>query len=205
MSVLSSTRESHFFAKDLIKQNHIIPLSSHPNIRTKKKILLLGAMTTVDSMSTPSYSTLRPVVSTGIIQPTLTGCSSSRQHSSTAPPPHSSLLLIGVCMPLALREHPAHIATDSLVVEQILNAANSRNGDILVPNLLLRKSHDVLGGNGIDGTLNLARARAAAGCDNLATNILGQGSGAIQRQQDGSLQLGLGTLGLGLGNGLRKA
>lgn len=108
-------------------------------------------------------------------------------------------------MPLALREHPAHIATDSLVVEQILNAANSRNSDILVPNLLLRESHDVLGGNGIDSTLNLAGARAAAGSDNLAANILSQGGGAIQRKQDGSLQLGLGTLGLGLGNGLRKA
>lgn len=105
-------------------------------------------------------------------------------------------------MPTGLREHPAHIATNPLVVEQILNAANSRNSDILVPNLLLRKPHNVLGGNGVDGALNLARTRAAAGGDNLAANVLGQGGGAIQRQQNGSLQLRLGTLGLGLGNRL---
>lgn len=174
-------------------------------LKQKKTILLLGAMTTVDSMSTPSYSTLRPVVSTGIIQPTLPDAHPLTR-SSTAMPPAPFPFCSFFFMPLLpLREHPAHVAADSLVVKEILDAADGRNSDILVPNLLLRKSHDIISGHSIDGTLNLAGTCATAGGDNLAANVLGQGGGAIEGQQNRSLQLGLGALGLGLGYGLRQA
>lgn len=59
------------------------------------------------------------------------------------------------------------------------------------------KVHDVLVGDGVDLALDLARAGTAASGDELATDILGEGSGAVQGQQDRGLKLGLGALNLG--------
>lgn len=105
-------------------------------------------------------------------------------------------------LPLLLGKHPAHVTTDPRVVEQTLNLAYCRNGNILVPDALLGKLHNIVGGDSIDGALDLARAHAPAGRDDLAADILGQGGGAVQGQQNGCLELGLGTLGLGFGHGL---
>lgn len=104
-----------------------------------------------------------------------------------------------------LREHPAHVSPESRVVKQRLNATNGRNGNILVPDLSLSEVDDVLGSDGIDCPLDLAWAHSSASGDDLSANVLGKGSGAIQRQQDGGLELGLGALDLGLGDGLGKA
>lgn len=51
-----------------------------------------------------------------------------------------------------------------------------------------------------DSTLNILGAEAAAGGDNLAANVLGDGGGAVEGKENGSLQLSLGTLDLSGGN-----
>lgn len=85
----------------------------------------------------------------------------------------------------------------TLVIEQTLNLSNCADSDVLVPDVSVSKVHDVLVGDGIDLALDLARAGTAASGDQLATDVLGEGSGAVQGQQDGGLQLGLGALNLG--------
>lgn len=104
-----------------------------------------------------------------------------------------------------LREHPAHVTPDSGVVEQRLDGTNGRDGNVLVPNLSPCKVHHVFRCHCVDGPLDLAGAHPSAGGDNLATNVLGQGGGAVKRQEDGSLELGLGALGLGFADGLGQA
>lgn len=85
----------------------------------------------------------------------------------------------------------------TLVIEQTLNLSNCADGNVLVPDVSVSKVHDVLVGDGVDLALDLAGAGTAASGDELATDILGEGSGAVQGQQDGGLQLGLGALNLG--------
>ncbi|KAI7974301.1 hypothetical protein EIK77_008484 [Talaromyces pinophilus] len=94
----------------------------------------------------------------------------------------------------------AHVVGDALVVEKTLDRTVSTDGEFLVPELGVGKIHDVLGGDAADGGLNVFGAQAAASGDDLATNVFGDGGGAIERQEDGSLQLSLGALNLGLGD-----
>ena len=97
-----------------------------------------------------------------------------------------------------LRQHPGHVAADSAVVEQTLDLADGGNGDVAVPKLALGEVHDIVGRDGTDNALDLFRRKAAAGGDDLASNVLGNGGGAVEGQEDGGLELGLGTLNLGL-------
>lgn len=94
----------------------------------------------------------------------------------------------------------AHVVGDALVVEKTLDRTVSTDGEFLVPELSVSKVHDVLCGDAADGGLNVFGAQAAASGDDLATNVFGDGGGAIERQEDGSLQLSLGALNLGLGD-----
>lgn len=100
---------------------------------------------------------------------------------------------------------PAHVVADSLVVKETLDAADGADGQVLVPQFPVGELHDVLLGNGINLALNLARVHPAASCDELATNVLGHGGCAVQRQEDRGLELSLGTLNLGLGDVAGKA
>lgn len=100
----------------------------------------------------------------------------------------------------AALEVPAHVVSNSLVVEHALDAADGADGDILVPELLVGELHNILLGNLVDGALNLAGAHAAAGGDELAADILGDGGGAVEGQEDRGLELSLGALNLGLGD-----
>lgn len=93
-----------------------------------------------------------------------------------------------------------HGVAQSLVVEETLDAAHGANGNVAVPEFSVGKVHDLLLGDGIDQTLNLRGGHAAASGDELSANILGNGGGTVQRQEDGSLELGLGTLNLGGGH-----
>lgn len=99
-----------------------------------------------------------------------------------------------------LSQVTAHIVGDALVVEKTLDGAVSTDCKFLVPELGVSKVHDVLGGDAADGSLNVFGAQAAASGDNLATNVFGDSGGAIERQEDGGLQLSLGALNLGLGD-----
>lgn len=91
-----------------------------------------------------------------------------------------------------------HIVADSLVVEETGDVTNSRDGNILIPKLPLCEVHDVLLGDGGDDALNLLWAHAAAGGDDLASDVLGNGGGAVKGKEDRGLELGLGALNLGL-------
>lgn len=99
-----------------------------------------------------------------------------------------------------LSQIAAHIVGDALVVEKTLDRTVSTDGKFLVPQLGVGEVHDVLGGDTADGGLDVFSAQAAASGDDLAANVFGDSGGAIERQEDGSLQLSLGALDLGLGD-----
>ena len=103
-------------------------------------------------------------------------------------------------LPNRLESVPAHISPDTGIVEQTLNAADRADGNILIPDLLVGEIHNVLGGNGINDALDLTGAHAATGGDDLATNVLSDGGGAVKGEEDGSLELGLRALNLSVGN-----
>lgn len=101
---------------------------------------------------------------------------------------------------IRLESVPAHISSDAGIVEQTLNAADRADSNILIPDLLVGEVHNVLGGNGINDALDLTGAHAATGGDDLATNVLSDGGGAVKGEEDGGLELGLRALNLSLGN-----
>ena len=107
----------------------------------------------------------------------------------TKPPPATSL-----------RQVAAHVTADSGVVEQALNGTDGTDGNFLVPKLLLSKRHDVLLGDAVNDLLDILGGQAASGGDDLAADILSNGGGAVEGEQDGGLQLGLGTLNLSGGD-----
>ena len=99
----------------------------------------------------------------------------------------------------------AHVSPDSRVVQETLNAANSTNSDVLVPYFAVGEVHDFLLGDLVDNTFNLTGVHPTTGGDELAADVLGDGGCAIEGQENGGLQLGLGALDLGLGNITREA
>lgn len=82
-----------------------------------------------------------------------------------------------------------------------LDSTNSRDGNILVPDLSLGKVDNVLAGDGAKDALNLGGVHAAAGGDDLAANVLGDRSGSVEGEEEGGLELGLGALDFGFGDG----
>lgn len=112
-------------------------------------------------------------------------CVGKPSHANS-PSNRSSLLPLGL-----------HCVSESLVVEQTLDGTNSADGDVAVPELPAGKVHDLLLGDGIDHALDLAGLHAAASGDELATNILSDGGGAVEGEEDGGLKLSLGALNLG--------
>lgn len=155
-------------------------------------------------MSTPCYLTVQsgPVIfffnqRYCIIQPT------SPASNALLPLPLTNLPISFLVY--CLREHSTHVTPDSGVIEQTLDRTNGRDGDILVPNLSACKVHHILSCHCVDSSLNFSGAHTSASGDDLAANVLGKGGGTVKREQDGSLELGLGTLGLGLTDGLGQA
>lgn len=86
-----------------------------------------------------------------------------------------------------------------------LDGSHSADSNILIPDPLVGKLNNILRSDSTDNPLNLTGAHPSAGRDNLATDILSNGSGAIQAQKKASLELGLRTLNLSLGDGLGHA
>lgn len=102
-------------------------------------------------------------------------------------------------------EVPAHVVSKSLVVKQTLDAANSADSNVLIPQLLIGKLHDVLLGDAVDCSLDLTGAHATTGGDDLPANIFGNSGSAVEGQKYRGLELSLGTLSLGLCHTLGKA
>jgi hypothetical protein len=95
---------------------------------------------------------------------------------------------------------PAHVVPDPGVVEKALDASHRADGDILIPQPPLGKVHHILLRDAVDDALDLGRFHPPARGDNLAANVLGDGGGAVEREEEGSLELGLCPLNLGLGD-----
>ena len=89
----------------------------------------------------------------------------------------------------SLVDERRHVRTDTVVVQQTLNAARSGDGNVLVPDVLLRHTLNLGRRHRVDGHLNLLRRRALACRNELATNVLGNSSRAVQTQQERRLQL----------------
>ena len=104
----------------------------------------------------------------------------------------------------SLRGVPAHVGPDSRIVEETLNLTDSRHGNVAIPQFPLSKAHDVLFGNGTDNTLDLLGCESPASGDDLATNVLGNGRGSVERKEDAGLELGLGALDLGGRDAVRE-
>lgn len=96
-----------------------------------------------------------------------------------------------------LRNHPRHITANTVIIKQTLNIANRRDSNITIPELPLSKVHDVLLGDGTHDALYLLRAVTTASGDDLATNVLGDGGGAIEGEEKRGLELGLCALDFG--------
>jgi hypothetical protein len=109
------------------------------------------------------------------------------------------------CGNFTLSQITAHVVGDTLVVEHTLNVSKGTDGKLFVPQLLLGKFHDILGGELSNGAFDVFGAQATAGGDDLAANIFGNGGGTIERQEDGGLQLSLGALNLGFSDIERQA
>jgi len=99
----------------------------------------------------------------------------------------------------------AHIGPDSGIVKETLNAANSADGNILIPDFLVGELHDILLGDVVDEALNLAGAHATAGGNDLSADILSDGGGAVKGKENRGLELSLGALNFGLGDVAGKA
>ena len=56
-----------------------------------------------------------------------------------------------------LRQHPAHVATDTVVVKETLDLTNSGDSNVAVPELLLGESLDILLGDTANNALDLLR------------------------------------------------
>jgi hypothetical protein len=64
-----------------------------------------------------------------------------------------------------------------------LNASNSTDSHILIPQLPLSKAHDILLCNGSYHTLDLFGAHATSSSDDLSSNIFCHGSGAVKGKE----------------------
>lgn len=100
-----------------------------------------------------------------------------------------------------LKHHPLplglHRVPQPLVVEQRIDGANGRDGNVAVPKLAVGKVHNILLGDRINHALDLTRLLSAPSGDKLAANVLRDGGGSVKREKDGGLELGLGALDLG--------
>ena len=104
-----------------------------------------------------------------------------------------------------LQRVAAHVRTDTVVVEDGLDAADSAHGNVLIPQFAGGEVHDILLGDLADRALDVLGAEAAAGGDDLATNVFGNGGGAVKGEEDGGLQLSLSALNLSGGDVVAQA
>lgn len=100
-----------------------------------------------------------------------------------------------------LPSHHAHVVSDSVVIVQTLNRTQSDQSNVLVVESLLGPGSDVVLGDGLELGLDLSGGDSSAKSGELSSNVLGNVGGAVQRQKETSLELGLGSLNLQVGHG----
>lgn len=74
---------------------------------------------------------------------------------------------------------------------------------ILVPQILLGHALDLGNGDAVDGSLDLSGGQSSAARHELSANVLCNSSSTVQSEEEGGLQLRLGSADLGLGWGGR--
>lgn len=100
----------------------------------------------------------------------------------------------------SLRDVPGKVGPDTVVVQHTLDRTDGADGNVLIPQFAVGEIHDVLLGDLANDALDVLGRQAAAGGDDLAANVLGNGGGSVEGEEDGGLELGLGTLDLGGGD-----
>lgn len=92
-----------------------------------------------------------------------------------------------------------------VIIEKAFDAPHRRDGNILIPQLPPREIHHVLLRDTPNHPLDLLGVHPSARGDDLATNVFGDGGGAVQGEEDGGFELGLGPLGFGAGDVVGEA
>lgn len=85
------------------------------------------------------------------------------------------------------------------VVLETLDATDRRDRNVLVPEVLFRDAHHVADRDRVDRGFDLLRREAATRSDDLATDVFGDGGGAVEAEQERRLELRLGAGDLGNG------
>ena len=98
-----------------------------------------------------------------------------------------SLLAIG------LVHQSGHVSADTVVVQKTLGAASGRERKVLVPQVLLGDALELSRSHGVDRGLDVLGREALARGHELATNVLGNGGGAVEAKQKRGLELRLGA------------
>lgn len=75
-----------------------------------------------------------------------------------------------------------------------LDATNGTDSHVLIPQLSLRKAHNILRCDGTNHTLDLLWSHSASSGDDLTSDILGNSGCPVERKEDGCLELCLGSL-----------
>lgn len=99
-----------------------------------------------------------------------------------------------------LPSHHAHVVSDSVVIVETLDRTQSDQSNILVVESLLGPGSDVVLGDGLELGLDLSGGDSSAQGGELSSNVLGNVGGAVQRQKETGLELGLGSLNLQVGH-----
>ncbi|KAI3480564.1 hypothetical protein L1887_57284 [Cichorium endivia] len=98
-----------------------------------------------------------------------------------------------------LPDHAAEVGADAVVVKDTLDLAVGGEREVGIPQVGAGHTLDVLDADRVNGRLDLLRRVALAGGDELSSNVLGNGGGAVEAEQQARLELRLGTLHLTLG------
>lgn len=107
---------------------------------------------------------------------------------------------VGYVWSISLESVPGHVAANTGVVGHALDGANTDHGNLAIPKVLASNTVDIRGSDLVDGLLNLLGSNALALGNHLASDILGNGGGTVQAQEERRLELLLGTLNLGSGD-----
>lgn len=70
-----------------------------------------------------------------------------------------------------LEDHRGHVGTETGIVEKTIRSTERCDGNILIPEILLGDALNLLGGDGIDVSLDFSGSVSFAGGDQLSANL----------------------------------
>ena len=81
------------------------------------------------------------------------------------------LILTSIPTTTSLVDHARHVGSDTVVIQKTLGLSNSSNGDVLVPQVGLGTSLDVVNCDRVDRSGDLLGSESLSGGDHLTTNL----------------------------------